>query len=125
MAKVKARATKTKAKKKHWLKIYSAKPFNEQVIGETHVADSNNAIGKPVIVNLMTLTGDIKKQNKTIILTTHYIEEAEALSDHVAIIDYGELIAFGTPKELMEKYQAKNLEKVFLKITGRRIMEGI
>jgi len=69
--------------------------------------------------------GDIKKQNKTIILTTHYIEEAEALADHVAIIDYGEVIAYGTPKELMEKNGAKNLEKVFLKITGRRILEGI
>jgi ABC-2 type transport system ATP-binding protein len=67
----------------------------------------------------------LKEQNKTVILTTHYIEEAEALSDTVAIIDYGELIAMGSPKELMEKYEAKNLEKVFMKITGRKIMEGI
>ena len=69
--------------------------------------------------------GDLKKQNKTTILTTHYIEEAEALSDRVGIIDYGELIALGTPDELKEKYDAKNLEEVFLKITGRRILEGI
>ena len=69
--------------------------------------------------------GSLKHQNKTIILTTHYIEEAEALSDRVGIIDYGELIALGTPKELMEKHEAKNLEEVFLKITGRRILEGI
>ena len=69
--------------------------------------------------------GSLKEENKTIILTTHYIEEAEALSDHVAIIDYGELIAFGTPKELLKKYSSKDLEEVFLKITGRKIMEGI
>jgi ABC-2 type transport system ATP-binding protein len=68
--------------------------------------------------------GSLKDQNKTIILTTHYIEEAEALSDRVGIIDYGKLIELGTPKELMEKHEAKNLEEVFLKITGRRIMEG-
>jgi len=67
----------------------------------------------------------LKEQNKTVILTTHYIEEAEALSDRVGIIDYGQLIALGTPKELMKKHDAKNLEEVFLKITGRRIMEGI
>ncbi|MFX1274578.1 MAG: ABC transporter ATP-binding protein [Promethearchaeota archaeon] len=67
----------------------------------------------------------LKEQNKTVILTTHYIEEAEALSDNVAIIDYGELIELGHPKELMEKHGAKNLEEVFMKITGRRIMEGI
>ena len=67
----------------------------------------------------------LKEQNKTVILTTHYIEEAEALSDTVAIIDYGELIAMGSPKELMEQHEAENLEEVFMKITGRRILEGI
>ena len=69
--------------------------------------------------------GSLKDQHKTIVLTTHYIEEAEALSDRVGIIDYGKLIELGTPKELMEKYETKNLEQVFLKITGRRILEGI
>ncbi|MBY8989275.1 MAG: ATP-binding cassette domain-containing protein [Candidatus Lokiarchaeota archaeon] len=69
--------------------------------------------------------GSLKEQNKTVILTTHYIEEAEALSDNVAIIDYGELLALGPPKTLMEKHDAQNLEEVFLKITGRRILEGI
>jgi ABC-2 type transport system ATP-binding protein len=69
--------------------------------------------------------GSLKDQNKTVVLTTHYIEEAEALSDRVGIIDYGKLIALGTPQELMEKYETKNLEQVFLKITGRRISEGI
>jgi len=69
--------------------------------------------------------GSLKEQGKTVILTTHYIEEAEALSDNVAIIDYGELIALGPPKVLMEKHDSKNLEEVFMKITGRRILEGI
>jgi ABC-2 type transport system ATP-binding protein len=68
--------------------------------------------------------GSFKEQGKTVILTTHYIEEAQALSDRVGIIDYGELIALGTPQELMEKYESKDLEEVFLKITGRRIAEG-
>jgi ABC-2 type transport system ATP-binding protein len=67
----------------------------------------------------------LKTQNTTIILTTHYIEETEALCDRVAIIDYGKLIELGTPQELMERNEAKNLEEVFLKITGRRILEGI
>ncbi len=67
----------------------------------------------------------LKETNKTIVLTTHYIEEAEALCDRVAIIDYGRLIAVGPPKKLIEKHESKNLEEVFLKITGRRILEGI
>ena len=69
--------------------------------------------------------GALKGQGKTVILTTHYIEEVQALSDRVAIIDYGELIALGTPQELMAEHAAKDLEEVFLKITGRRIVEGI
>ncbi len=67
----------------------------------------------------------LKEQGKTVILTTHYIEEAQALSDRVAIIDYGELIALGSPEALMEEHEADDLEAVFLKITGRRIVEGI
>ena len=66
----------------------------------------------------------LKESNKTIILTTHYIEEAETLCDRVAIIDFGKLIEIGSPKELIMKYQSKDLEEVFLNITGRRILEG-
>ncbi|MFX1311664.1 MAG: ABC transporter ATP-binding protein [Promethearchaeota archaeon] len=69
--------------------------------------------------------GSLKNEDKTIILTTHYIEEAQALCDRVAIIDYGKLIELGSPNELIEKYEVENLEKVFMKITGRRILEGI
>ena len=69
--------------------------------------------------------GNIKQQNRTVILTTHYIEEAEALCDRVAIIDYGKLIAIGPPKQLIEEHGVKNLEEVFMKITGRHILEGV
>ena len=75
--------------------------------------------------NTWNFIGDLKQDDKTIILTTHYIEEAEALCDRVGIIDYGELIALGSPKELMKKHDAKDLEEVFMKITGRRILEGV
>jgi ABC-2 type transport system ATP-binding protein len=66
---------------------------------------------------------ELKTQNKTVILTTHYMEEAEALCDRVGIIDHGKLIALGTPKELISKNQVKNLEEVFIKLTGRNIRE--
>jgi ABC-2 type transport system ATP-binding protein len=66
----------------------------------------------------------LKEQDKTIILTTHYIEEAQALSDRVGIIDYGELIALGAPEELIQEHKVNDLEAVFLNITGRRIAEG-
>jgi ABC-2 type transport system ATP-binding protein len=67
----------------------------------------------------------LKNQNKTVILTTHYMEEAEELCDRVGIIDYGRLIALGAPDQLMEQYNAKNLEEVFIDLTGRKIREEI
>jgi ABC-2 type transport system ATP-binding protein len=43
---------------------------------------------------------ELKREKKTIVLTTHYIEEAEKLCDRVAIVDHGKVIATGTPREL-------------------------
>ena len=66
---------------------------------------------------------ELKKEEKAIILTTHYMEEAEELCDRVGIIDHGKLIALGTPKELIARNQVNNLEEVFLKLTGRTMRE--
>lgn len=66
---------------------------------------------------------DLKKKGKTVILTTHYMEEAEALCDRVGIIDHGKLIALGAPADLMRKHNSKNLEDVFIQLTGRKIRE--
>lgn len=68
---------------------------------------------------------DLKKNGKTVILTTHYIEEAEQLCEQVGIIDHGKIIELGNPDELKQKYKAKTLEDVFIKITGRKIREEI
>ena len=54
--------------------------------------------------NLWNLVRKIKKEGKTIILTTHYMEEAQHLCDEIAIMDYGEIIARGTPQELIKRY---------------------
>jgi ABC-2 type transport system ATP-binding protein len=66
-----------------------------------------------------------KSRGKTIILTTHYMEEAEELCDRVGIIDHGRLIALGTPKELIAKNRVKNLEDLFIQITGRDMREEV
>jgi ABC-2 type transport system ATP-binding protein len=68
---------------------------------------------------------ELECKGKTIILTTHYMEEAQELCDRIGIIDHGKLIALGTPKQLMDKFQAKNLEEVFMELTGRKIREEI
>lgn len=64
---------------------------------------------------------ELKNQNKTVILTTHYMEEAEELCDRVGIIDHGKLIALGSTEQLMNEFGVKNLEEVFIQLTGRRI----
>ncbi len=58
-----------------------------------------------------------QKDKMTIILTTHYMEEAEALSDRVGIINKGLLIELDTPSKIITKTKSKNLEEAFIKIT--------
>lgn len=56
------------------------------------------------------------KENTTIILTTHYMEEAEELSDRIGIMNKGKLIKLGTSKELISSVKAKSFEDAFIKI---------
>lgn len=58
----------------------------------------------------------------TIILTTHYMEEAQALSDRIGIMAKGKLLTTGTPKELMEKTNSDNIEEVFVKIAEQEVI---
>lgn len=54
----------------------------------------------------------LKSEEKTILLTTHYIEEAEKLCDRVAIIDTGKIIALGTPREIQEKTLGQSIIEI-------------
>jgi len=56
-----------------------------------------------VRLEIHTLIEELKAAKRTILLTTHYIEEAERLCDRVAIIDQGKIVALGSPKELQER----------------------
>lgn len=67
----------------------------------------------------------LKEQQKTILLSTHYMEEAHVLCDRLAIMDHGQLIALGTPEELIASLETEGatLEDVFLQLTGRSLRE--
>jgi ABC-2 type transport system ATP-binding protein len=54
------------------------------------------------------LIEEMKSEKRTVVLTTHYIEEAERLCDRVAIIDEGKIVAMGTPRELQQKSQGQS-----------------
>jgi ABC-2 type transport system ATP-binding protein len=56
-----------------------------------------------VRLEIHTLIGKLREQRKTVLLTTHYIEEAERLCDRVAIIDEGRIVAMGAPRELQDR----------------------
>lgn len=85
-------------------------------------------------VNLWGVIRDIKKKGVTVIITTHYMDEAEQLCDRLAIMDQGKIISEGTPAELIDnllksgferhtEVRAATLEDVFLNLTGRSIRE--
>jgi len=62
----------------------------------------------------------LKSKGTTLILTTHYMEEAERLCDRVAIMDLGKIVAIDSPLNLMSRHGG-NLEHVYLKLTGRHL----
>jgi ABC-2 type transport system ATP-binding protein len=66
---------------------------------------------------------DLKDRGKTIVLTTHYMEEADHLCDRVGIIDRGSVMALDSPKGLKERFKAKDLEDAFIQLTGRKIRD--
>jgi ABC-2 type transport system ATP-binding protein len=85
-------------------------------------------------LNLWDLVREIQKDGITVVLTTHYMEEAEQLSDHVAIMDEGKIVASGTPDTLIDALLARgfkkpevvrlaSLEDVFLDLTGKQLRD--
>ncbi len=82
--------------------------------------------------NLWELIQRIRDKGTTVIITTHYMDEAEVLCDRVAIIDSGKIIALETPDKLIDnlvatgferpkEMKAANLEDVFIKLTGHAL----
>jgi ABC-2 type transport system ATP-binding protein len=79
---------------------------------------------------LWSLLANFRQQGGTILLTTHYMDEAETLCDRVAIVDHGRVITEGTPRELIASLGAPRvvthegtLEDVFVALTGRHLRE--
>ena len=84
--------------------------------------------------NLWDLIKDIRSKGTTVIITTHYMDEAEQLCDRVAIMDEGKIIALNTPDKLIDELVATgferpkvtksaNLEDVFINLTGKDFRE--
>lgn len=84
--------------------------------------------------NLWDLVQHVRDQGVTVILTTHYMEEAELLCDRVAIMDRGNLITVDTPKNLVKQLlkrgfkkkrhvEQANLEDVFIDLTGKHLRD--
>jgi ABC-2 type transport system ATP-binding protein len=84
---------------------------------------------------LWDLVSEFRAEGKTVVLTTHYMEEAERLCDRVAIVDHGRIIALGTPGELIDSIDFSHLpppeprkthatlEDVFVSLTGRTLRD--
>ncbi len=84
--------------------------------------------------NLWDLVREVRDRGVTVVITTHYMEEAELLCDRVAIMDSGKIIALDTPKQLVKNLLKKgfakkqhveqaNLEDVFIDMTGKDLRD--
>lgn len=85
-------------------------------------------------LNLWEMIREIKKSGTTLVLTTHYMDEAQQLCDRLAIMDHGKIVKIGSPKQLITdllangfkkeiKPEPANLEDVFLHLTGRHLRD--
>src|SRR3954471_14027771 len=85
--------------------------------------------------NLWDLVKQIRSRGTTVIITTHYMDEAEFLCDRVAIIDSGKIVALATPDKLIDDLVATgferpkemkhaNLEDVFINLTGHSLRKN-
>lgn len=84
--------------------------------------------------NLWDLIREVRARGVTVIMTTHYMDEAELLCDRVAVMDNGKIIALDTPKNLIKnllkkgfkkaaKVEQANLEDVFIDLTGKALRD--
>lgn len=84
--------------------------------------------------NLWDLIRQVRDRGATVVITTHYMDEAEELCDRVAIVDAGQIIELATPEQLIDNLIASgftrskrvkeaNLEDVFLNLTGKELRE--
>lgn len=84
--------------------------------------------------NLWELVKQIRSRGTTVIITTHYMDEAEYLCDRVAIVDSGRIVAMNTPDKLIDELvetgferpkevKQANLEDVFIHLTGKSLRE--
>ncbi len=84
--------------------------------------------------NLWELIREVRDRGISVILTTHYMDEAEILCDRIAIMDHGKIIKLDTPKNLIkdllhrgfskeQKVEQANLEDVFIDLTGKGLRE--
>jgi len=85
--------------------------------------------------NLWELIEKVRDRGISVIMTTHYMDEAEILCDRIAVMDNGEIIALDTPRNLVKQLLARgfkksqevqqaNLEDVFIDLTGKALREG-
>jgi ABC-2 type transport system ATP-binding protein len=84
--------------------------------------------------NLWDLTKQVRDKGVTVVMTTHYMDEAQMLCDRVAVMDHGKIIALDTPKNLIkqllqrgfkkeQQVEQANLEDVFIDLTGKALRD--
>ena len=77
--------------------------------------------------DIRAIVRELAEGGMTVFLTTHYMEEADQLSDRVAIIDQGRIVAMGAPEELKAQHgedESTTLEDLFVQFTGRYLGRG-
>jgi ABC-2 type transport system ATP-binding protein len=73
--------------------------------------------------DLWDVVSDLKADGRTLILTTHYMEEAEVLCDELVILSHGKTLLQGTPQQLITDAGVSDLDTLFLSLTGETLVK--
>ena len=75
-------------------------------------------------INLWDRMRDLKRKEATLILTTHYMDEAEQLCDTLVIMDKGKIVAQGRPRDLIKQHVSSHVVEIGLDTTAHRVSDG-
>src|SRR5690606_41635628 len=96
--------------------------------------EPTTGLGPQARRNLWDLVREVRDRGVSVVMTTHYMDEAEILCDRIAVMDNGKIVALDTPKNLIKDLlkrgfkkpqivEQANLEDVFIDLTGKELRD--
>ena len=85
--------------------------------------EPTSALDPALVGEVLQVMKTLAAEGMTVLVSTHYMDEAERVAQRIAVIDHGKIIAQGSPDELKQQTSTDSLEAAFLELTGSSIRD--